>query len=52
MTTTEERLKILKMIQEGTITAEEGAKLLTIGEKEGIGSLLRVRRETLKGQKI
>jgi hypothetical protein len=28
MTTTEERLKILKMIQEGIITAEEGAKLL------------------------
>jgi hypothetical protein len=28
MTTAEERLKILKMIQEGTITAEEGAKLL------------------------
>jgi len=28
MTTAEERLKILKMIQEGTITADEGAKLL------------------------
>ena len=28
MTTAEERLKILKMIQEGTISAEEGAKLL------------------------
>lgn len=28
MTTVEERLKILKMIQEGKITAEEGAKLL------------------------
>jgi len=28
MTTAEERLKILKMIQDGTITAEEGAKLL------------------------
>jgi len=28
MTTAEERLKILKMIQEGIITAEEGAKLL------------------------
>lgn len=28
MTTAEERIKILKMIQEGTITAEEGAKLL------------------------
>jgi hypothetical protein len=29
MATTEERMKILKMIQEGKITAEEGAKLLT-----------------------
>jgi hypothetical protein len=28
MTTAEERLKILKMIQEGKITADEGAKLL------------------------
>ncbi len=28
MPTTEERMKILKMIQEGKITAEEGAKLL------------------------
>ena len=28
MTTAEERLKILKMIQDGLITAEEGAKLL------------------------
>ena len=28
MTTTEERLKILKMIQDGIITADEGAKLL------------------------
>jgi len=28
MTTAEERLKILKMIQDGTITADEGAKLL------------------------
>jgi hypothetical protein len=28
MTTAEERLKILKMIQEGIMTAEEGAKLL------------------------
>lgn len=28
MTTAEERLKILKMIQDGTINAEEGAKLL------------------------
>ena len=28
MTTAEERMKILKMIQDGRITAEEGAKLL------------------------
>jgi len=28
MATTEERLKILKMIEEGKITAEEGARLL------------------------
>jgi len=29
MTTTDERLKILKMIDEGKISAEEGAKLLS-----------------------
>jgi SHOCT-like domain len=29
MATTEERMKILKMIDEGKITAEEGAKLLS-----------------------
>ncbi len=29
MATTEERMKILKMIQEGKISAEEGAKLLS-----------------------
>lgn len=29
MPTTEERMKILKMIREGKITAEEGAKLLS-----------------------
>ena len=33
MTTTEERLRILQMIQEGKVTAEEGAKLL-----EALGS--------------
>ena len=33
MATNEERMKILKMIDEGKITAEEGAKLLsTLGE--------------------
>src|SRR5512137_2707130 len=29
MATTEERMRILKMIQEGKITAEEGSKLLS-----------------------
>ena len=29
MATTEERMKILKMIDEGKISAEEGAKLLS-----------------------
>ena len=29
MATTEERMKILKMVEEGTITAEEAARLLT-----------------------
>ncbi len=28
MTTSEERMRILQMIQDGTVTAEEGAKLL------------------------
>ncbi len=36
MVTTEERMKILKMINEEKITAEEGAKLLkALGGKEG-----------------
>ena len=35
MATAEERMRILKMIREGKITAEEGAKLLSaLGEKE------------------
>ncbi len=35
MATTEERMKILKMINEGKITAEEGSKLLkTLGGSE------------------
>jgi hypothetical protein len=38
MVTSEERMKILKMIQEGKITAEEGAKLL--------GALRESRKET------
>ncbi|MBC8450153.1 MAG: hypothetical protein H8D78_20670 [Chloroflexi bacterium] len=33
MTTTEERLRILKMIEDGTITAEEGARLLAALEE-------------------
>ena len=34
MATTEERMQILKMVAEGTITAEEGAKLLAALEPE------------------
>ena len=56
MTTSEERLKILKMIDEGKITAEEGARLLsalseirrpprkpTVRTAGGSSRLLRVR---------
>ncbi len=55
MATTEERMKILKMIQEGKITAEEGANLLaalresressrqTVAQKETRKGWLRVR---------
>lgn len=35
MTTTEERLQILKMIEEGKINATEGAELLRALDKEG-----------------
>jgi hypothetical protein len=60
MATTEERMKILKMIEEGKLSAEEGAKLLaalTIGTRP-IGGLtasgakwLRVRvTETASGR--
>ncbi|MDH7486296.1 MAG: hypothetical protein QHJ81_08445 [Anaerolineae bacterium] len=35
MTTTEERLRILKMIEDGVITAEEGARLLEALEEAG-----------------
>ena len=35
MTTTEERMQILTMVAEGTITAEEGAKLLAALESQG-----------------
>ncbi len=38
MTSVEERMKILKMIEEGKISAEEGAKLLTaLGRRRGAG---------------
>lgn len=35
MTTSEERLKILTMIQNGKITAEEGARLIDVLEERG-----------------
>lgn len=38
MMTAEERMKILKMVQEGKITAEEGAKLLTALRESRRGS--------------
>jgi len=45
MATSEERLKILKMVDEGKITAEEGAKLLSaLGE-----SRTPPRKPTLRG---
>lgn len=46
MTTTEERLKILKMIEDGKISAEEGAKLLAAlseGRRGGPGMPLPPR---------
>ena len=54
MATTEERMRILRMIQEGKITAEEGAKLLaalresrkdsrTVTSSRSGKSMLRVR---------
>lgn len=53
MATTEERMKILKMINEGKITAEEGARLLSalgdsgkakqVRKKIGSSQWLRVR---------
>jgi hypothetical protein len=44
MATTEERLKILQMIQEGKITAEEGAKLLS-----ALSSSARSRKPVARG---
>lgn len=46
MTTAEERLKILKMIQEGTISADEGAKLLKA--LSGSGQKTRSRSESFQ----
>jgi hypothetical protein len=44
MATNDERLKILKMIDEGKITAEEGAKLLaTLGEGRKAARKISVR---------
>ena len=45
MATTEERMQIIKMVAEGTITAEEGAKLLAALEPEGAP-----RRQSLTGE--
>jgi hypothetical protein len=51
MSTTEERMKILKMIREGKITAEEGAKLLTAlrESQEGTGRQSSAVGEPRKG---
>jgi len=35
MTTTEERLRVLKMVEEGKVTAEQGAQLLAALKGEG-----------------
>ncbi|HZD57256.1 MAG TPA: hypothetical protein VE136_11060 [Anaerolineales bacterium] len=44
MATAEERLKILQMIKDGKITAEEGAKLLSaLGESQKAGRKLSAR---------
>ena len=44
MATNEERLKILKMIDEGKITAEEGAKLLS-----ALSESRKTRKPSLRG---
>ncbi len=49
MATTEERMKILQMIREGKITAEEGAKLLSAlseGKKETKKTVIRTSEGT------
>jgi hypothetical protein len=40
MTTSEERIKILQMIQDGKISAEDGAKLLSALNESGSGKRL------------
>lgn len=40
MTTSEERIKILQMIQDGKISAEDGAKLLSALNESGTGKRL------------
>jgi SHOCT-like domain len=50
MATNEERMKILKMIDEGKITAEEGAKLLgTLGENRKAASRKPVTQTSFGG---
>lgn len=38
MTTSEERMRVLRLIEEGKISAEEGARLLRALDKSGAGS--------------
>lgn len=49
MATTEERMKILKMIDEGKITAEEGAKLLAALSKSRKGARRPAARTSFGG---
>lgn len=51
MATTEERMRILRMIQEGKITAEEGAKLLSAlreSRKEARPAVTSVRKGMMR----
>ncbi len=45
MTTTEERIKILQMIQDGKISAEDGAKLLAALNESGPGRSSAFRKK-------
>jgi len=49
MATNEERMKILRMIDEGKITAEEGAKLLAALSEQRKGSKRKTLREASGG---